>query len=417
MEQVIRMYFIIFILSFSLNAQILSENIKQVRQDSLCAPKELKTWYDLNLKSDISINDIRMAYSFGSEHYKNENYKAAITYFWRVFVNDTTQYARPAIRKLAISYYMLNMLDSALIVCYRGLERYPDISALHHYAGYIQDFRENHQCAIPHYEFLIISDPKNEFYLEKLASLYYKAGNKKAIDLQKQLISLYPDNTEYRRRLILYIDAFGGNPLEAYREAFLNDPDNIIYARDYADAAIEAGDFKSAVAPLTKLIERDSVNIKAIQKRAKCYEELSDYRSAIRDYKQILSIDPLNITVMCYIALNYNSMKEFANAKYWIEKSKSINPNSGLGYMIMGQIYETAVSHCQDSQNRGRKIDDGFVYRLAAQEYKRAMKDDFYKTEAQKRLSFVEPLMDTKEERFMADHDTIVDSCYTSWIK
>ena len=39
----------------------------------VCIPESLQTAYDLIEYGEVSLNDIRQAYSFGSEYYKNKN--------------------------------------------------------------------------------------------------------------------------------------------------------------------------------------------------------------------------------------------------------------------------------------------------------------------------------------------------------
>ena len=129
---------VFFWLIFSANsilAQFEDDEFEEELTETVCIPETLLTIYDHKDYGEVVLNDIRQWYSFGSEYYKNKNYKSATPYLWKVFINDSTKYARNAIRKLADSYFNLQQADSTFIACYRGLEKYPDHVILHYYAG------------------------------------------------------------------------------------------------------------------------------------------------------------------------------------------------------------------------------------------------------------------------------------------
>ena len=90
--------------------------------------------------------DIKMLYSFGSEYFKNKSYTKALPYLWKVFLNDTSKYAKNAINRIADSYYNLEKADSVLYSCRIGLKRFPDNPRLHYYAAYIFENKENYKC-------------------------------------------------------------------------------------------------------------------------------------------------------------------------------------------------------------------------------------------------------------------------------
>ena len=100
--------------------------------------------------------------------FADQNYKDALPYLWKVFVNDTGKYAILAIGKITQAYFELQMADSTLIAAYKGLAKFPNYAKLHYYAGYLQDNLGRYKCAIPHYEALVESEPEQTSYLEKL---------------------------------------------------------------------------------------------------------------------------------------------------------------------------------------------------------------------------------------------------------
>jgi len=385
----------------------------------ICVPESLATNYDKFESAEISDLDVRQWYSFGSEYFKNTSYKSALPYLWKVFLNDSAKYARNAIRKIADSYFNLQMADSTLIASYRGLAAFPDVDRLHYYAGYIQESLGKFQCAIPHYEALVKSDSTNEQYLSKLAFLYWKNSDKKAIEIQKRLIDLYPENIGYQETLPKMIAEFfgvGEELLKALKEAYEKDPLNINNAFNYGKEANNQGQYKESLIPLSMIIDKvDNKFVKAYKIRANSYESLENYSAAINDYKKVVEIEPDNAEIMCAIANVYRNIEQFSNGRYWVGKALSAKPGFGLAYITMGEIYESAVSYCQ--KGRSRKYDDGLVYKMAYDEYAKALNDPSYNRIAKQRRNSLMPFLLTTEEIFMnQNRKTLKEKCYTDWI-
>lgn len=386
----------------------------------ICVPETLASNYDHFKDKEFSSMDIRQFYSFGSEYFKNKSYTSALPYLWKVFLNDTAKYARNAIRKIADSYFNLQMADSTLIASYRGLALFPDQTRLHYYAGYIQENLGKFTCAIPHYEALVDSDPQNPQYLEKLAFLYFKNNDTKALDIQKKLVGLDPDNNTYRDMLVTMTKFFfqdGEEFINALKDAYKNNPNNIDNAYNLGIALLEQSEYLQALEPLSRIIDKlDNKYVNAYKARAQVYEGLERYTSAINDYKKVVDIESKNPEIMCAIANVYRNKEEFAKGRYWVNKALNAKPGYGLAYITMGEIYESAVTFCQ--KGRGRKYDDGLVYGKAYAQYGKALRDPAYKSMANNRRRNLKPFLTTKEEDFMNQgRKTLKLSCYTSWIK
>jgi len=370
MKAVKRMVIVIFsfflVSSWNLSyAQIEDEfGLEEEPQNETCMPEILQTIYDVQFAEmeEISDTDLRKWYSFGSEYFKNKNYEAALPYLWNVFLAGKYR-ADYAVRKIAESYFNLKYADSTLLACYRGLEKYPDQTTLHYFAGFLQDNLGRYRCAIPHYEALVTANPQEKNYLEKLAFLYLKDENDKAIEIQQQLVDLEPSNSEYNSRLADYINHFlgPGGALEAHMNAWKSNPDNIELALRAGKAAYDAGRYRDAMDPLSRAIAKDSKNVEAYEFRAMCCEGAENYSAAIADYKKIVDLEAENAKIMCAIATDYKHLHQFANAKYWVNRALQARPGYGLAYITMAEIYEAAVVYCQNSEKRGRKYDDGLV--------------------------------------------------------
>jgi tetratricopeptide (TPR) repeat protein len=409
--------FMIFVFSALSFAQFEDAAFLDEQAPVICIPETLQTVYDQYKQTDLSETNLKMWYSFGSEYYKQKDYKAALPWLWKVFVNDTSKMGQYAIRKISDGYFNLHYVDSTLLACYRGLERYPELAGLHYYAGSLQANMGKNECALPHYEFLVERYPNDETYLDKLAYIYFKLEDERAIDVQKRLVEVNPENPEYHTRLVFYLEHFDYDPLLELRAAFEKDPEDVKIIQKLIIAELGAGNYQQAVEKATILLDKDPEQKAILKLRAQAYEGLTEYTKAIIDYKSILKIKPSDLENICNIATDYKFLNKFAEGKYWVKKAITVNSRSGLPHIVMAEIYEAAVPYSQQVENRGRKIDDGFVYERAIAEYEEASKDPAYKAYANQRIKLLEPLKPTQEELFFAQGNTKLKyESYTSWI-
>jgi tetratricopeptide (TPR) repeat protein len=399
-------------------------------EDIICIPENLQTLYDSKVYAD-STQPIGLIYNFGYEYYKNKSYKDALPYLWRVFNMDSTKYARNAIRYISRIYFDQGMVDSTLIACYRGLDKFPNIITLHYYAGILQNKLGKSVCAIPHYEELVKDEEedlekttndeaKKESFTENLktlAYLYYKTEDERAIELQQQAVNLNPDNAELAKTLAQYSDYFYGKGAgtAAYRQAWLNDPENLDLALKYGEAAAQSDTVSNALEPLNKVINKKPSK-KAYEIRASVYENLGQYNNAISDLKKALDFKAIDLDVMIKIAEDYKLANNFSSAQYWVNRALKTRPGFGQAHITMGEIYEAAVLYCMGQRNGDLKYEDKLVYELAYNEYEKAQKDPAFRSKAKTKQNYVLPLIPTKEDKFMNKGVKIKSSCYTNWI-
>lgn len=410
----------LLLLSFSfLFAQFEDElpGDEEQQQEETCIPENLLTGWD-SLATVKMDQPIGLLYNYGYEYYKNKAYGDAMPYLWKVYLHGPDRYAKNAIRKITTIYFQQGMVDSTLIACYRGLQKFPKEKILHHYAGLLQNKLGRFRCAIPHYEALVAADSTNKDYVKTLAISYFKNEDERAIKAQEKVVELDPANAEEKNTLAIYVSYFHGEgaDLEYRKKAYDQDPSNIDFAFSYADALIQAGKYKDALVPLNKVISKKPTT-KAYFFRAEAYENLNRNNDAINDYKSVLKLDPNNVSVMLRIAENYRSNNAFASARTWIYKVLRKKPGYGQAYISMGEIYEAAVAHCMDKRGGKTKYEDKLVYLKAAQEYKKAQKDPAFKSKAKIKYKNIIPFLPTKEDKFMHKSAKIKSGCYTSWIK
>jgi len=386
--------------------------------EEICIPENLLTAWDSLANKELE-QDVRMLYSFGVEYYKNKSYKESMPYLWKVYLfAQDDRYKKNAIRKITNMYFTLGLVDSTLIACYRGLDKFPDEKTLHHYAGLLQNKLGKFRCGIPHYEALAASDPSNKDYAKTLAISYFKNEDEIAIEAQEKVVTLDPENADEKNILAIYVSHFHGEgaDLEYRKKAYDQDPTNLDFAFSYAEAEVSAGNYKNALAPLALVIEKKP-SAKVLLLRAEVYENLNKNNNAIADYKEVLKLQLGNVGVMLRIAENYRNNKAFSSARTWVYKTLKQKPGYGQAYISMGEIYEEAAAHCMDKRDGKIKYEDKLVYLKAAKEYLKAQKDPAFKSKAKTKYKNVLPFTPTQEDNFMHKNDKIKHPCYTSWIK
>jgi tetratricopeptide (TPR) repeat protein len=387
------------------------------QEEVKCSPDSLTTYYDRFKSDSVSEHQLNIWYSLAKEDFKYKNYKHAIPYYWKILVNDTTGKFRIAYSKLADCYYNLNQPDSVFIVCYRGLELYPDQTRLHYWAGYLHDLLGQTKCAIPQYEALVKENPEEKQYWAKLAYLYYKEDDCRAVQAQQKVVDLDPSDIEASRLLAEIMVICGEDPIKALEDTYRKDPTNEENAMRYGKAAFERGLYQKAIEPFEQVLKHDPKNEAAMEYIGRCYEGLNQLSRALTYYKDILQIDPRNLNVLCLTASVYGRLNDFETGRRYVQKAERVDPGSGLPHVIMAEIYENSIQYCSDKRaDKKLSYDDKLVYSYAQDELRKATKDPVYGSDAQKRLVQFDTLVPTTEDYFMhKNRKTTTEKCY-DWI-
>ncbi|GAB4372248.1 MAG: hypothetical protein Kow0042_15490 [Calditrichia bacterium] len=394
------------------------EEIEIPQEKVKCKPDSFVTDYDTLAVEDIDPQQVNIWFSLAREEFKYNNYKRAIPYYWRVLVNDkANKFSKFVYSKLAECYYNLNQPDSVLLVVYRGLEQFPDYTTLHYWGGLVHDRLGNTECAIPHYEALTQADPKNKTYWSKLAFFYYKTENPKAIEAQRHVVEIDPQDVDASHLLAEIMEFFGEDPLKARKQTFLKDTTNIDNAMRYAKAAYDRGLYQEAIYPFKVILKAEPKNVVALEYLGRCYEGLNQLSQSLQYYKEILNIEPRNVKIMCLTASVYGRLKQFSTARSYVNRALRVEPQNGLPHMIMAEIYENAIQYCSEQRNENKlTYDDKLVYRLAQLEYQKAAKDPTYSSDAKRRIQQLEALVPTKSDLFMHKNRLKTEEACYEWI-
>jgi tetratricopeptide (TPR) repeat protein len=390
---------------------LLGEDEQESTEESNCIPTDLSVSYDVYAGTISDPLEVKKLYSFGSEYHKNKNYASAIPLLWKVFLNDSDRTGNLSIGKIAESYFYEKKIDSTLIACYRGLEKYPqeDNQKLHYYAGYLQKELGKSACAIPHYDAMVAKNPDNVPYLTTLAFLLYKVKDSRSIEVQRKVVELSPDDPKVQEALATYMQAFGESPRLAWKEAWEKDNSNQNAALNYGRFSIEEGFYKDAISPLSSLIAAKPSDKDGYRYRAISYENLGQNSNAIKDLEAWLKLDPDNVDIMLYIASNYSVNKRFSTANDWINRAINKKPGYGKPFIVRGEMYEAMVAACQGDKT---KLEDKIVYEEAIAVYEMAKRDPGFISIASTKINNLMSFIRTPDERFMEPNANVENPCY-----
>ena len=358
------------------------------------------------------------AWSTAYENYKNKQYERAIRPFWKTIELDTTHVFKDLpYRYLADSYFRLGHPDSAEIVYKLGLEAFPNSQQLHRNLGYLYMGKEQIEDAIHEYEMAVTVDSGTVDDYRILGNLYVRNDQlDEAIQAFEKVLRMDPNDEATRKALAQLYKTTGRTEeaIQAIEDALQKDPNNTRLLYDLGVAYYKRMDYELALEKFKKLHELKPDDVDALMYMGHCYQQLEQYRKAIDAFEQVLKLDAKNTRALCEIALAYKELGQFARARTYANRALRIDPNYAMAYVARGEIYQAAADKC--SEGRDLKFDDKLVYKLAYDEFKKAVMDPEWGDYAQRMVNFLQQLIPTKEDYFFhPDQKQAQLDCYR-WI-
>jgi tetratricopeptide (TPR) repeat protein len=245
---------------------------------------------------------------------------------------------------------------------------------------------EQTEDAIESYQTAVRLNPADNRAQEVLSTLLAQTGDiEKVIETQENLVSSEPDNMKYRL--------------------------------DLAQSYHRAGQFENAIEQLTVVFEKEPDNIIASELLGDSYQQVERYQDAANVYNHILKSRSDDKKNMCNLSMCYTSLGRFTTAMRQVQQVIRMDRNYGLAYITRGMIYEASADRCVDNAGGKVTFNDKLVYKLAYDEYTRAKQDLEWKSEAERRIRYLETLIPTREDLFMnKDQTTPRGECY-EWIR
>jgi tetratricopeptide (TPR) repeat protein len=384
---------------------------KDKNQDEAADPAEARKKYEFELKKN---------WSFGYENYKNKQYKRASRYFWKVVELDTiNMFNSKPFRYLGNSYFQLQNPDSAQIVFELGSNRYPDDVYLHQNVGFLLVQRGDIAGAIPHYEKTVELEPESSDDLKQLAALYTKEEKtEEAIATYEKYQKLNPDDLEVQSIVSELYRQMGdmGAFVDKKIELAQQDPQNSQVRFELGEIQFRDGEYEKAIEWFEEFLKLTPDDVGALEYIASSYQRLEQYNKAATTLKGILKINPNSKKTMCEISDCYRELKQYVTARNYANQAIAKDRRYGQAWLALGRVYEAGAEQCSDAKGGEIKFDEKLVYELAYQKYLLARRDMAFQGDADRQISFVKPVLPTREDTFMNPNQTKPkDPCY-SWI-
>lgn len=394
---------LIFILTvFLVNDQVLAQKKKKKKKKGKNHEQHDQAYLD-SLRKAYEL-ELAKFWSFGYENYKNKQYADATKHFWKVVQLDTINKFPRVYRYLAQCYFQLQKPDSAEYVLKQGVEQHPEDDHLHRMLGYIYAQKEQTDLAITEYEKVVQLEPESIDDWKQLAVLYVKADRlEDAIKAYNTILQKNPDDEEVRKTLSALYEATGSSEeaiamKEQVRE---QEPENAQVRFELGKIYFDRGDYEKAIERFQELLKLTPDDLKAMEYLGNSYQKLEQYTKAIQIYKQILQKQPDNKKIMADISRAYKDLGNFTQARSYAYESLAIDRQYGLGWIALGESFEASAEKCVGKKQGKIDFDDKMVYELAYQKYRMALSDLEFKSEAERKISYLKPVLPTTEDVFM----------------
>jgi tetratricopeptide (TPR) repeat protein len=380
-----------------------------------------------NKNDEVDLEAQRKAYefemtkfwSFGFENYKNKQYADATKHFWKVAEMDTIKKFPRVYRYLGDSYFKLQKPDSAQIVFEMGIKKYPEDAHLHRMVGYILAQKELTDGAISEYETVVKLDSESVNDWKQLALLYAKVDRyDEAISAYEKVLQLDPDDEEARNNVSALYTVTGQSEkaTEAKENVREQEPENAQVRYELGIIYFNQGEYEKSIERFKEFLALSPGDVNAMEYVGSAYQRLERYREAITSYKKILKIDPSNKKVMAEISRCYRGLNNFSLARTYARKALAIDNSYGLGWIALGEVYEASAEACVNQKNGKVDFNDKLVYELAYKQYKKALQDLEYRSEAQRHIDYLQGVLPTTEDKFMHKNQTQAKGDCYKWI-
>ena len=391
-----------------INGQELDDLDEEMSQDDVvCEPESYTTPHEYLKANELSGDQVKLKFSYLVDYAKKKNWDKVKKYGWELVYGDKNRMFKSVYDKLGDSYFYSNSPDTTLLICQMGLNDVGDRTRLHYYAGYIQFKLGKYKCAEPHYTYLTKKTPTNIDYWRYLTQCQVKQDKiEAAIASQQKVVDLSNNDTKEMTLLAQLMESGGGDAMNAYLDSWNSNPtvENIPTAIQVTTMAIQQGRENDGIKVGLEALKIDPKNKVIIRNVADLYNSKLEYNNALNYYNKYTSIDSKNCEVYCSIADIYREKQNWSKARANANTARRINPNSGKPHITLANIYQSAASECLNSKYDGKiNIDIKLVFKMAYDEFGKALKDPAFKVEASNKRSWLKSskLIPDEEDKFL----------------
>ncbi len=206
------------------------------------------------------------------------------------------------------------------------LKEHPDYAAAHYEMGQLLGNQLRIDSAIVHSEQAVAGDPDNVWYKLQCATLYRERGD------HAKLIAVWES-----------IVAQNPNVLEYYYEL--------------ANAYMNSGDPKGAVATLNRVEKMVGVNEQLSLTKQKVWLAAGDEAKANKEIETLAATLPHNSSYNAILAESYMKSKNYPKAKEYYDKILAANPDDEYIHISLAQYYRAI----KEEEKAYREMKQGFA--------------------------------------------------------
>jgi tetratricopeptide (TPR) repeat protein len=368
-------------------------------------------------------------WDLGFQHYRNQQYAAAVRYFWKVVEMDTARNgantSSAATRRfpqvfglLGQAYFHLNQPDSALLVYELGVNAFPNEADLRRNLASLRAAAGQFDSALAEYKRIIRLGAATEDDYRSMANLYVRINQyDKAIPVLEKILAVNPNDTETRQALSALHHANGDSDaaLAEMENALAQNPNDARAMIDLAQARFNRQEYEKVIELLPRYHKLVPSDLWALELLGKTCVRLGRYRESLQAFEQIIAANPEDKKVLVKMSDCYRELGDFAAARRFANKALTIDSKYGAAYIALARVYEACAEKCV-AQKGNLGFDDKLVYELAYFQYEKALQDLETGAAARQQLKLLEPSIPNKDDRLTnKGKDKASGSCY-QWI-
>lgn len=360
--------------------------------------------------------ELKRNWSFGFENYKNRRYQDAPHFFWRVVEMDTAKTFVDVYSFLANTYSELGMPDSAFQVYELGIRTLPDNSNLYRGFADLLASQNRRNEAIANYQKLVETNTAEEDDLRKLGDLLLaNADTLRAITILERVQSLAPGDLEIRQRLSMLYPASnhrGADDVLQLQQRQQQNPNDAPTLLALGKMYYHHADFSKCAEVLELYVALMPTDSYAQEFLGGAYFKLKKFGEAIVQFNMIIADNPKHSEALLMLARCHNEINQWDVARRFAHRALAVDDKHGIAYIVLGEIYEKAARDCPATDDFSRKL----VFRLAYEQYEKALLDPNSQGEAKRRIKTLEPLLPVAKDYFTnKNQDRPAGECY-AWI-
>lgn len=272
----------------------------------------------------------------------------------------------------AIAYEQLAKFDSSEYVLLKGLQLLSDNVDLRKRLAYTYKRLGETEKQIIEHERIYQLSPEDIDNLHSLADLYSEMGQcDDQIFVLRQILDIEENNEVIQGELAIAYEKCGKDPLEIYKERYLQNVQNISYGIDYANRLIKADRPFEASKVLEGIIEIDPGSKLAYRTLGEAYYNSNDLDKASKAFEELFNLYPKDWQTAVRISDINIEFQDFGKAMRWAEKGLQAARNTDNEKYALAQKGNVFYKAFQSCRTTDISDDDRIVASLAYNYFKR----------------------------------------------